>query len=143
MPTRKRTKYSRLRGSHTHGWGDKKKHRNAGSKGGKGRSGSRKQKKPSLWDMGRPGKHGFISRTTAKPMPINVGAISLMIEHGKFQKAGSSYEVNLASLGYTKLLSKGAAKYPMKITVDTATEKAVAKVTEKGGSVSASNTKEE
>ena len=138
MAARKRAKKSRLRGSHTHGWGEKKHHRKAGSRGGKGRAGSGKradQKKPMYWGEGRTTKRGFIAKNIPDSNAINIGEITLMIEHKKIEKKGSNYDVNLTELGYTKLLSKGAAKYPMNITVAAASEKAVAKVTEKGGSV--------
>ena len=127
-----------MRGSHTHGWGEKKKHRGSGHRGGKGNAGSGKRgdaKKPSYWKEGRVHSMGFISRSQTKSNPINVGDISLMIEHGKFQKKGSVYEINLSDIGFTKLLSKGNAKYPMQITVDTATENAVKKVSAVGGKV--------
>jgi len=63
MTVMKRTKQSRFRGSHTHGWGSKKKHRGAGNRGGAGHSATEKRAdahKPSIW--GDPkffGKHGF------------------------------------------------------------------------------------
>ena len=44
-------KVRKFRGSHTHGYGSKKKHRGAGSRGGRGMAGSGKradQKKPSI-----------------------------------------------------------------------------------------------
>ena len=37
---RTRKKNTRQRGSHTHGWGAKKKHRGAGNRGGRGNAGS-------------------------------------------------------------------------------------------------------
>jgi len=41
MTVNKRKKMSRLRGSHTHGWGAKKKHRGKGNKGGAGMAGTK------------------------------------------------------------------------------------------------------
>jgi len=43
MPVNKRKKNSRLKGSHTYGWGSKKKHRKAGNRGGHGMSGTGKR----------------------------------------------------------------------------------------------------
>ncbi len=143
MPTRKRTKDSRMRGHHTHGWGEKKKRRGSGSRGGKGNAGSGKRsdtKKPSMWKYGRFHKIGFISRSTTKHNPINVGDIELMIEHRKFEKKGTAYDINLTALGYTKLLSKGTIKYPITITVSSATERAVKKISAAGGTVTADKT---
>ncbi len=45
MTARFRRKFSRQRGSGSHGWGGKKKHRGGGSQGGKGQAGMLKQKK--------------------------------------------------------------------------------------------------
>lgn len=138
MPARKRRKISRLRGSHTHKWGEKKHHRKAGSRGGKGNAGSGKradQRKPCYWLEGRKSKHGFISRTRTVSKAINVGDITLMIDNGKFEKKGNSYEINLTELGFTKLLSKGAVKHNMNLTVAAATENAVSKVKSKGGNI--------
>jgi large subunit ribosomal protein L15 len=143
MAYRKRKKNTRMRGSHTHGWGEKKKHRGSGHRGGKGRAGSGKRadsKKPSFWKEGRFHKIGFISRSRTESNPINVGDINLMIEQGTIAKKGNSYEANLTDLGYTKLLSKGKSKYPVIIIIDTATEKAVQKITAAGGKVTVAKT---
>jgi large subunit ribosomal protein L15 len=142
MSARKRTKKSRHRAGSSHGWGEKKHHRKAGSRGGRGRAGSGKmadQKKPMYWAEGRKPKQGFSSKSMTKVNSINIADISLMIEHGKFQKKGTYYEVDLQSLGYTKLLSKGVVKLPMNITVANTTEKAVEKVTGKGGKITKPN----
>lgn len=138
MAIRKRKKKSRMRASLTHGWGDKKKHRSAGNRGGRGRAGSGKRgdaKKPSFWAEGRPGKHGFKSRSTTKQNAITLEQVTVLIDHKKIEKKGSSYDVNLTEMGYTKLLSTGSAKYPMNVTVAHATGKAVSKVEAASGSV--------
>lgn len=72
--------------------------------------------------------------------PINVGDLNLFIEKNNVQKKGSVYEVNLSEKGYTKLLGKGTVKYPVAITVETATERAVKKIAAAGGSVAAAKT---
>ena len=43
MPINKRKKNTRQKGSHTCGWGSKKKHRKAGNRGGRGMSGTGKR----------------------------------------------------------------------------------------------------
>ena len=74
----KRKKNTRQRGSKTHGWGAKKKHRGAGNRGGRGKAGTGKradQKKPTiLKKYGRSyfGKFGF-----KKPNKKNIKAINL------------------------------------------------------------------
>ena len=136
MTHRKRKKTTRMRGSHTHGWGDKKKRRGFGHAGGKGLAGRYTgAKKPSFWPAGRQHSKGFIPRNSAKSNAINIGDINLMIENKKADKKGNSYEVNLNKLGYTKLLSKGKLKYNVNIIVGSATEKATKKVAEAGGNI--------
>ncbi len=142
MPARKRKKDSRMRGSHTHGWGEKKKHRGSGHRGGKGRAGSGKRgdaKKPSFWKEGRVRQIGFVSRSRTISNPLNVGDVNLMIENGKFEKKGNNYEVNLTALEFTKLLSKGKLKHPANIIIAAATPRAVKKVNTAGGSIMLKN----
>ena len=65
MLKKKRTKVSRQRGSFTHGWGHKKKHRGAGSRGGVGLAGTGargdQKKQTILKEKGKDyfGKKGF------------------------------------------------------------------------------------
>ena len=65
MVVNKRKKNSRQRGSTTHGFGSKKKHRGHGSRGGSGLAGTGKRadaKKPSFWhDTEYFGGHGFVN----------------------------------------------------------------------------------
>ena len=125
-----------MRGSHTHGWGDKKKRRGFGHAGGKGLAGRYTgAKKPSFWPEGRQHNKGFIPRNSIGSNAINVGDLNLMIEDKKVAKKGNSYEINLSGLGYTKLLSKGKLKYPVNVMVSSATEKAAKKVAEAGGNI--------
>ncbi|MEK6886553.1 MAG: uL15 family ribosomal protein [Nanoarchaeota archaeon] len=136
MVHRKRRKTTRMRGSHTHGWGDKKKRRNYGHAGGKGLAGRYTgSKKPSAWAMGRKHNIGFSPKNPSEGKALNIQDLNIMIENGKIQKKGSSYEANLTSLGYTKLLSKGKPKYSITIIINSATEKAVQKVSAAGGNV--------
>lgn len=136
MVARKRKKSSRMRGSHTHGWGDKKKRRNFGHSGGKGFAGRYTgAKKPSFWSFGRKHNIGFFPMNSSKSEALNIQDLNLMIENKKLQKKGNSYDINLTSLGYTKLLSKGKPKYTVNVTVDSAAEKAVKKINAAGGNI--------
>jgi len=49
MVVRKRRRVNKLRGNRTHGGGDKKNRRGAGSRGGRGRAGSHKHKFSKYW----------------------------------------------------------------------------------------------
>ena len=136
MAHRKRKKTTRMRGSHTHGWGDKKKRRNFGHAGGKGLAGRYTgAKKPGFWPLGRKHSSGFVPRNSAESKAINVGDLNLMIENKKIDKKGNAYEINLDNLGYTKLLSKGKLKHHVNIIVNSTTEKAAKKVAEAGGNI--------
>jgi len=144
MTINKRSKNSRFRGSHTHGWGAKKKHRGAGNRGGKGNSstGARSDaKKPSVWGIpGYFGKRGF----KKKNIPITHVAITIKSleenakrwEHDKKIKTeAGALTVDLGALGYTKLLATGHATRKWKILVQHAVPNAVEKIKEAGGSV--------
>lgn len=138
MTYNKRKKNSRMRGSHTHGWGDKKKRRGHGNRGGKGKAGTGKRgdsKKPSYWHLGRVLERGFKPKNRKDSKAINIGNIELMIRKNRFEKKGDCYNVNLKSLGFTKLLSKGKLNHKAEITVSAATEKAAKKVAEAGGKI--------
>ena len=88
MTVHKRKKNSRQRGSHTHGWGAKKKHRGAGNRGGKGMAGTGKradQKKTlitALYGHEYFGKQGITSKKTQrdKRKRINIDDIELNID---------------------------------------------------------------
>ena len=72
MTINKRKKNSRQRGSWTHGWGSKKKHRGAGHRGGKGNAGTGKKgdaKKPKIWKNKKYfGKYGLLQEQQPEEM---------------------------------------------------------------------------
>ena len=79
----KRKKNTRQRGSHTHGWGAKKKHRGKGNKGGSGNAGSGKRsdsKKPSFWKLKLP--KGFKKKGLKK----KINAVNLLYIEENFYK---------------------------------------------------------
>jgi large subunit ribosomal protein L15 len=141
MSLKRRKKNTRLRGSKTHGWGAMKKHRGAGHRGGRGNAGSGKRgdaKKPSYWkDMSRYGKHGFHHR---RPLvrAINVGqlasGIDSLVAHGR-ASGGKTFAVDLAAIGYGRLLGGGVVTRPIEITVAVASARAIEKVAAAGGKV--------
>jgi len=136
MVTNKRKKFSRQRATHTHGWGSKKKHRGAGSRGGRGLAGTGKRgdaKKTLHWKNSKYfGKHGFKKKGMKKEIfPINLDYIDNNLS--KFQKEGDVIDLN--KLGYNKLLGKGNIKNKLKLKVDRASNKAVEKVKKAGGEV--------
>ena len=144
MTVNKRKKNDRQRGSKTHGWGAKKKHRGQGNRGGRGMAGTGKRadsKKPSIWkDKNYFGKHGFVSKTPKiKINPVNINFIEQHIDkfisNGLIRKEDGFYSVELEKLGYNKLLGDGKVSVKFKIKTPFASEKAIEKVKEGGGEV--------
>jgi large subunit ribosomal protein L15 len=144
MVINKRKKFSRLRATHTHGYGSKKKHRGAGSRGGRGMAGTGKRgdvKKPVIWKNKKYfGKHGFVSKSTKKEVvAINICDLETrldnLLEKKLISKENDTYIVDLKKLGYNKLLGKGKVNTKFKIDVECASSKAIEKVKQAGGEV--------
>ncbi len=140
---KRRKKNTRQRAGTTHGWGSMKKHRGAGHRGGRGNAGSGKRgdaKKPSFWkDASRYGKHGFTSKAAMKGASVNVGHLSSAAERmavdGLAERNGDAFVIDLSSLGIEKLLGTGTVEKKLRLTVETASQRAVEKVERAGGSV--------
>jgi large subunit ribosomal protein L15 len=136
MVVNKRRKNSRQRGSHTHGWGAKKKHRGAGHRGGRGKAGSGKKgdaKKTKYWKEDYFGKKGFTSlKKTVPRKTINLALVEAKLqswaEKGYAKQEKEFVSVNLTKAGYTKLLGAGTLKTKMSITVKEASASAIKKV---------------
>ena len=144
-----RAKNSRQRGSHTHGWGAKKKHRGKGNKGGAGKAGTGKradQKKPVIWKNTKYfGRYGFTYRAVKQGPSISVRSLEAdlprLVAKGKATESGGVYTIDLTKLGYAKLIATGQASVPMTITVEKATPRAVEKIAAAGGTVTSTSEK--
>jgi large subunit ribosomal protein L15 len=114
----------------THGRG-KKGGRGAGLRGGRGNAGLCKHKFMYMnkYMPDHYGSHGFKrpQGIIKKDKIINVGRLEELFPGEK--------DIDLTKEGYDKLLGGGNIKTKMKIKVDSASEKAVAKIEEKGGEV--------
>jgi large subunit ribosomal protein L15 len=138
-----RKKNSRHRGSWTHGYGEKKKHRGAGSRGGRGNAGSGKRgdaKKPSYWKIKNfVGKHGFTNPRPNKVVAITISQLNTNIGRivalGKAIESNGVYKINLSDVGAHKLLGTGSPKYSFEIVAKASTKGAIEKIKAKGGSV--------
>lgn len=134
MSANKRAKDSRMRGSHTHGWGAKKKHRGSGHRGGKGNAGSGKRsdaKKPSMWKSGRVfGKFGFKKKNATLIKAITIRELERMNIPEK-----EGFFIVDTSIGYNKLLGSGIPTKKYKITLTSVSSKAKQKIEEAGGNV--------
>ncbi len=136
MVVRKRKKVRKMRGSKTHGYGSKKKHRGKGSKGGKGLAGSKDHKKQMvlMLDPEHFGKIGFkrgfypnIKRKRERKSVITLRELDKIAEEGK--------EINLLELGYKKVISKGIITKPVTVKVAKITPRAKEKIEAVGGKV--------
>ena len=141
MTINKRKKVSRMRGSMTHGWGAKKKHRGAGNRGGKGMAGSGKRsdsKKPSIWKEKYFGKYGFVSKNTTDIKEVNINYLEENIfkfPNEIINKENGLFSIDLKKLGFNKLLSTGKVTNKYKIKVTYASKKAIEKIKSNGGEV--------
>jgi len=141
MKAKKRTKSSRMhgRGRGTHGYGERKKHKKSGHRGGKGMSGSGKrgdQKKTlitKLYGNKYFGKQGVTSRGTKRDTRkrINLQTIELNLEkYGK--KSGDKFEIDLSDY---KILGTGEVKNKLIIKAKQASKSAISKVKKMGGEI--------
>ncbi len=114
----------------THGKG-KKGGRGAGLRGGRGNAGLCKHKFMYMnkYMPGHFGVHGFKRPQSIlkEDKIINVGEIE--------EKFPGKKTINLTEEGYDKLLGAGQIKSKLKITVNSASEKAIDKIKEQGGEI--------
>ncbi len=144
MVVRRRKKSRKLRGrTRTMGWGRIGQHRKSGSRGGFGLVGFHKHR--WTWTVKYApnwfGKHGFTQPPSivAEVRGINVGELNEiaheMIDKGVAVKEDGRIVVNVASLGYNKVLGKGRVDLPLKVYTVSITESARKKIEEAGGEV--------
>ncbi|WP_457754558.1 uL15m family ribosomal protein [Thermococcus sp.] len=140
---RRRKKVRKLRGSHTHGWGCKKKHRGGGHKGGRGMAGTGKRKKTKwTWIIkympDHLGKRGF-SRPKAVQREIVAVNLKFIDEHlDELMQMGVAYEENGKIIVDTtqfadKVLGTGKLTKPLVIKAYAFSPKAQEKIREAGG----------
>ncbi|ADT83092.1 MULTISPECIES: uL15m family ribosomal protein [Thermococcus] len=140
---RRRKKVRKLRGSHTHGWGCKKKHRGGGHKGGRGMAGTGKRKKTKwTWVIkympDHLGKRGF-SRPKAVQREIVAVNLKFIDEHlDELMQMGVAYEENGKIIVDTtqfadKVLGTGKLTKPLVIKAYAFSPKAQEKIREAGG----------
>jgi large subunit ribosomal protein L15 len=143
MTINRRKKNVKQRGSKTHGYGSMKKHRGAGSRGGRGNAGSGKRgdvKKPSFRHEGRNGRHGFSSplinpRVTKINLALITQRLAIYVQEGQVKKSKDVFTLDLASMGYDKLLGSGKIAEKLDVTVYMASARAISKIEAAGGKV--------
>ncbi|MBO3762669.1 MAG: uL15 family ribosomal protein [Thermoproteota archaeon] len=129
MPTdlRKTRKY---RGSRTHGWGQVGQHRDSGMKGGHGKAGRWDHKFLMFYGKIK-AKKGFVKKPPRKEAKtINLGELIKLSRY--FKQEDHNIIINLASLGYDKLLAKGVAPQNVQIIVPSWSKKAEEKLIKVG-----------
>lgn len=146
MVTHRKKKVTKYRGHTTHGCGSRKKRRGAGSRGGRGRAGTGKragQKKAGMApQLGKLRQGGFFRQGSEKVnrKVINVGEltedrINKWTAEGKVTREGHHYNLDLAKLGYGKLLGQGQTHLKLKITVERFAASAEEKIKAAGGEI--------
>jgi len=130
----------------TTGWGNKKKHRGRGSKGGQGRAGYHKHKfvyaiKNKQFDRGRLSTSGFVRHPSLqwKQKTMNVGQLDEMVPKLLEQKLATKkekmIEIDLAALGIDKLLGAGKVSQPLSIKVLISSKSAKEKIEKADGQI--------
>ena len=83
---------------------------------------------------------GFLRPNPTIIKPINVGELDSLIKDlvskDKLKEEKGKYNLNLKELGFTKLLGKGIVTSKIDIQAAYATEKAIEKIQQAGGSFS-------
>jgi len=149
MVVSKRKKVTKYRAHTTHGGGHRKKRRGAGSRGGRGNAGSGKrasQKVAGLKGFAL-GNKGFTSKTVGiKAVALNYFTaknLEKLVEKKLITKENDFYSIDLAKLGYQKLLGTGNIRLKLKIKVEKFTPKAEEKVKAAGGEIISGNVQKE
>lgn len=129
MTVRIDKKAKKMRGSKTHGYGCKKKHRGAGSKGGHGYAGSHKHKWTKIMkeEPDHFGKKGFIRPAESVNPVFAMNVCDLEMFEGD--------EIDLSALGFDKLLGKGSVSRKVSVRTASFTAKAKEKVEKAGGKI--------
>ncbi|MCX6814085.1 MAG: uL15 family ribosomal protein [Candidatus Aenigmarchaeota archaeon] len=124
----KRKKLVKMRGSKTHGYGSKKKHRGSGSKGGKGQAGQFKHKKTFFKRWGKEKQPRFKSLEQR-----NIRAKEKAINLGDLVKLTDKNEIDASEFGYGKVLSEGVLEKPVTVKAKAFSKRAKEKIEAAGG----------
>ncbi|MCD6478404.1 MAG: uL15 family ribosomal protein [Candidatus Diapherotrites archaeon] len=135
MVVRKRKKKNKLRGKRTHGKGNTKNKRGAGSRGGRGRAGSARHKR--MLFLGEEKKKKL--KPKKKPDAINLKELERLLDRLESEKRlvleNGLIVVDGKKLGFGKVLSRGNIKRGIKLINAKASEKALEKIINAGGTV--------
>lgn len=145
MLKKKRSKVTRMRGSSSHGWGAKKKHRGKGHRGGVGMAGTGARgdaKKPTiLKEFGKSyyGKRGFKSLNNKKNKVLSLAFVESsfdkLVEAGVVGKEGNEFVLDVKKAGYDKVLGNGVLTKKITFKCDFISNGAKEKIEGAGGKV--------
>lgn len=137
MTLRKRRKKNRLRGERTHGHGNTKNARGAGTRGGRGKAGSHKHRYSKFFaQFGKEEKQLW---THDKKNTLNLDQIAQAlpewIREKKAVEQNNRVTIDAPTCGFQKILSRGTPSGAWIIRGATASAKAAEKIKAAGGSV--------
>ncbi len=127
-------KSRKMRGSRTCGWGVSGQHRKSGMRGGFGKAGRLNHKWTYMIKYAKEeiGKKGFKSIRREKKKPIiNLSELEELLKG----KLGQVNSVNLAQMGFKKLLGEGVITKPVEVIVEECSKLAKKKIEDAGGKV--------
>ncbi len=128
----KRKKKEKLRGKRSHGKGNTKNKRGAGSRGGRGKAGSKKHKFTKYYtEFGN--KKKLKPKTRGKA--INLNDVNLLIEKKDFEKQNEFIIFDGEKLKISKILSKGTLNQKVLFKNINASKKAVEKINNSGSKI--------
>ncbi len=133
MPINKRKKNSRQKGSHTYGWGSKKKHRKAGNRGGRGMSGTGKRSDHKKTMILKKYGHDYFGKFGFR-RPQHLKREIKIINIGDLEKYKES-SIDLANMGFTKLLGKGNLTKKITVMISSYSKNAKEKIEKIGGQI--------
>ena len=149
MLKHKKSKVKRMRGTSSHGWGHKKKHRGAGHRGGVGNAGTGARgdsKKPSI--LVKHGKKYYGKKGFTSVHRRNVKTLSLCFIENHFDELVESKVIvngvfDTTLLKVDKVLGRGKLSHKVELVVREISANAKAAVEEAGGKVSVVGGEEE
>jgi len=126
----RRKKIEKKRGTRTCGKGGMRKRRGKGNRGGHGYSGSKKHRKSYIlqFEPDHLGKRGFIPKS-----PKGVREVRTINLRDLEALAGDKEEINLAELGFDKVLGSGAISKKLTIKAAAFSKHAKEKIEAAGG----------
>ncbi len=135
LPSRRESRKRGYRGTRTQGYGRIGQHRKSGGRGGTGKAGLHKHKWSWVvkYNPDAYGKHGFLPSGRPKSLvrTLNVGELETVAKQARQGKG--KIELNLAELGFDKVLGRGKLSLPMTVKAYSFAAGAKSKIAAAGG----------